>query len=245
MQGQPPVSNTRFSGDPFLEGPRATRQLVHESVQQNAAIDLTDEPPRYSEESQQPLLPFSLPKAPEVLEGPRRGKWAATWMPPSAGPFDTLVSATPETVIHHEKYPVPKYYHSFMQDERLDQFLQGQPFWLLLYFFFNLALTLFNKMVLVKFPFPYTLTAIHALFGSIGCYILHERGVFVRPPCGVVSLSLTCWLDTSPVELAGVSDPRYVQRLVRGEYRRLQSLSPTGNNPRMSFHLVPSSIVST
>ena len=222
------------------------RQLAHEFGQPYTVLDLTDEPPRYSEESRQPLLPFSLPKSPEVLEGPRRGKWTASWMPPSAGPFDTLVSATPtrlrlteDTVTHHEKYPISKSYHSFWQNERLDKFLQGQPFWLSLYFFFNLALTLFNKMVLVKFPFPYTLTAIHALFGSIGCYILHERGVFVRPPCGVVFLSLTCLVDTSPVELEGVSDPRYVQRLVRSEYRCLQSLSPTGDNPRTFPPLCP------
>ena len=178
------------------------RQLVHESGQPNAALDLTDEPPRYSEESRQPLLPFSLPKTPEGLDGPRRGKWTASWMPPSAGSFDTLVSAplirphlSEEIVpgIHHRFFSVTKYYRSFMRNDRLDKFLQGQPFWLLLYFCFNLALTLFNKMVLVKFPFPYTLTAIHALFGSIGCYILHERGVFVRPLCGVVPSSLTCW----------------------------------------------------
>jgi len=203
------------------------RQLAHESGQPNAVLDLTDEPPRYSEASQQPLLPFSLPKAQEVLEGPRRGKWASTWMPPSTGPFDTLVSTTPnrlrrsEDSVIHGVFPLSKHYHSFMRNERLDKFLQGEPFWLSLYFFFNLALTLFNKMVLVKFPFPYTLTAIHALFGSIGCYILHERGVFVRPPFGLVSLSLTLLVDTSPVELARVPDPRYVQRLVRSEYRRL------------------------
>jgi hypothetical protein len=150
-------------------------------------------------------------------------------MPPSAAPFDTLVSAPPtrqrlsedtHPEVHHGFFPAPNYYHSFMRNEKLDKFLQGEPFWLSLYFFFNLALTLFNKMVLVKFPFPYTLTAIHALFGSIGCYILHERGVFVRPPA-VVSSLLTWFVDTSSVELAGDSDPCYVQRLVRGEYRRL------------------------
>jgi hypothetical protein len=47
------------------------RQLAYEPGQPNAVLDLTDEPPRYSEESRQPLLPFSLPKAPEDLEGPR------------------------------------------------------------------------------------------------------------------------------------------------------------------------------
>lgn len=195
MQGPPPVPNPRFSGDPFLEGPPAMRQLAHESGQPNAVLDPIDEPPRYSEESQQPLLPFSLPKATEVLENPRRGKWSSSWMPPSAGPFDTpnRLRLSEESVIHHGNFPVPKYYHSFIRNERLDKFMQGEPFWLSLYFFFNLALTLFNKMVLVKFPFPYTLTAIHALFGSIGCYILHERGVFVCSLFGAVFSSLTCW----------------------------------------------------
>lgn len=36
-----------------------------------------------------------------------------------------------------------------------DGFFESTPFWLGLYFFFNLGLTLFNKLVLVSFPFPY------------------------------------------------------------------------------------------
>ncbi|KAH9942041.1 hypothetical protein B0H21DRAFT_751349 [Amylocystis lapponica] len=44
----------------------------------------------------------------------------------------------------------------------------SQVAWLVLYFAFNLGLTLYNKLVLVHFPFPYTLTALHALCGSIG-----------------------------------------------------------------------------
>ena len=44
--------------------------------------------------------------------------------------------------------------------------------WLALYFFFNLSLTLYNKSVLIHFPFPYTLTAIHALCGTIGTWLL-------------------------------------------------------------------------
>ncbi|KAG8799926.1 UAA transporter [Serendipita sp. 398] len=61
----------------------------------------------------------------------------------------------------------------------LTKFIQGEPFWLALYFLFNLGLTLYNKMVLVTFPFPYTLTAMHALCGSFGCYILRECGIYV------------------------------------------------------------------
>jgi hypothetical protein len=57
--------------------------------------------------------------------------------------------------------------------------VDSQSFWLALYFFFNLSLTLYNKMVLVQFPFPYTLTALHALCGSIGGYLLVESGIFV------------------------------------------------------------------
>lgn len=55
----------------------------------------------------------------------------------------------------------------------------SELFWLALYFLFNLGLTLYNKMVLVSFPFPYTLTAMHALCGSIGCYVLQEYDYYV------------------------------------------------------------------
>jgi hypothetical protein len=40
-----------------------------------------------------------------------------------------------------------------------------QAFWLILYFILNLALTLYNKVLLVSFPYAYTLTDVHALFG--------------------------------------------------------------------------------
>lgn len=52
-------------------------------------------------------------------------------------------------------------------------------FWLILYFCFNLGLTLYNKGVLIHFPFPYTLTALHALCGTIGGLVLLKNGAFV------------------------------------------------------------------
>ncbi|KAF8842847.1 TPT-domain-containing protein [Paxillus ammoniavirescens] len=58
-------------------------------------------------------------------------------------------------------------------------FYHSQPFWLVLYFFFNLGLTLYNKGVLIRFPFAYTLTALHALCGSIGGFVLLKLGVYV------------------------------------------------------------------
>jgi hypothetical protein len=51
--------------------------------------------------------------------------------------------------------------------------------WLVLYFMFNLILTLSNKSVLTGFPFPYTLTALHALCSTIGGLALRWRGFYV------------------------------------------------------------------
>ncbi|GLB39894.1 putative triose-phosphate Transporter family protein [Lyophyllum shimeji] len=48
--------------------------------------------------------------------------------------------------------------------------------YLALYFAFNLTLTLYNKSLLINFPFPYTLSAVHALCGSIGSLILVRTG---------------------------------------------------------------------
>ena len=59
------------------------------------------------------------------------------------------------------------------------RFLSSQAFWLTLYFAFNLGLTLYNKLVLVHFPFPYTLTALHAFCGTLGGLILRQRGAYV------------------------------------------------------------------
>ncbi|KAA1474384.1 TPT-domain-containing protein, partial [Dentipellis sp. KUC8613] len=54
----------------------------------------------------------------------------------------------------------------------------SQAFWLVLYFALNLLLTLYNKYVLVSFPFPYTLTALHALCGSLGGQLLLQQGFY-------------------------------------------------------------------
>ena len=50
--------------------------------------------------------------------------------------------------------------------------LDSPSLWLALYFVLNLWLTLYNKSVLIQFPFPYTLTALHALCGTIGASLL-------------------------------------------------------------------------
>jgi hypothetical protein len=58
-------------------------------------------------------------------------------------------------------------------------FYHSQPFWLGLYFCFNLGLTLYNKAVLIHFPYAYALTALHALCGSIGGFTLFRLGFYV------------------------------------------------------------------
>lgn len=63
---------------------------------------------------------------------------------------------------------------------RLAQSLDTPSCWLALYFAFNLGLTLFNKLVLQGFPFPWTLTAIQMLSGTIGTQIALQRGVFTQ-----------------------------------------------------------------
>jgi len=62
-------------------------------------------------------------------------------------------------------------------------FSRGSSYnWLLAYFFFNLALTIYNKLVLNgNFPFPYTLTAVHAFCAAIGSWLCLERNVFSMP----------------------------------------------------------------
>ncbi|KAL8936770.1 MAG: hypothetical protein Q9216_004755 [Gyalolechia sp. 2 TL-2023] len=49
---------------------------------------------------------------------------------------------------------------------------------LLIYFIFNLSLTLYNKAAMIMFPFPFLLTALHAASGIVGTQILLARRVF-------------------------------------------------------------------
>jgi len=61
----------------------------------------------------------------------------------------------------------------------VDRLRSSRLLCLSLYFVFNLTLTLYNKVVLVDFPFPYTLTAFHALAGTIGGSVLAKQGLYV------------------------------------------------------------------
>jgi hypothetical protein len=71
---------------------------------------------------------------------------------------------------------------SSLNATELHQSSTGSSFaWLTAYFATNLALTIYNKLVLAgNFPFPYTLTAIHCFFGTLGSYICLKQGMFNR-----------------------------------------------------------------
>ncbi|KAG1802076.1 TPT-domain-containing protein [Suillus plorans] len=80
----------------------------------------------------------------------------------------------------HEEFTTEKYTPLLGTNPSSSQSTRRSlAFWLILYFCFNLGLTLYNKGVLIHFPFPYTLTALHAFCGTIGGLILLKNGTFV------------------------------------------------------------------
>ncbi|KAG2347081.1 TPT-domain-containing protein [Suillus weaverae] len=98
----------------------------------------------------------------------------------------------PPAVSSDTRIPIHDYpsYHEELTTEKYTPLLgtnsssspatrRSLSFWLILYFCFNLGLTLYNKGVLIHFPFPYTLTALHAFCGTIGGLILLKNGTFV------------------------------------------------------------------
>lgn len=50
--------------------------------------------------------------------------------------------------------------------------------WICYYFVANLSLTLYNKLLMNRFPFAWSLTAIHALSGCIGAQVCLSKGFF-------------------------------------------------------------------
>lgn len=63
---------------------------------------------------------------------------------------------------------------------QVPDWLQTPTAMLIWYFFFNLSLTIFNKVVLQGFPFPWTLTAIQMLSGTIGTQVLLSQNFFTQ-----------------------------------------------------------------
>ncbi|KFA62088.1 hypothetical protein S40285_06786 [Stachybotrys chlorohalonatus IBT 40285] len=89
--------------------------------------------------------------------------------------------------------------------------------WLGTYFFFSLALTLYNKFVLGTFHFPWLLTFLHASFASMGTYAMMHLGYFKLSRLGrrenlallAFSALFTANIAVSNLSLAMVSVPFY------------------------------------
>ncbi len=93
----------------------------------------------------------------------------------------SLTASPSKTRFMHSNGPVPRGPYIL---RRLFTLPDSPQLWLALYFVLNLSLTLYNKSVLIHFPFPYTLTALHALCGTIGTVVLlrlESRATGARP----------------------------------------------------------------
>jgi len=79
------------------------------------------------------------------------------------------------------------------------------------------VLTLYNKLILGAFPFPWLLTSLHATCASLGCYMLMQCGYFTMSHLGrrenliliAFSLLFTTNIAVSNLSLAMVSVPFY------------------------------------
>ena len=108
---------------------------------------------------------------------------------PKYGDSETTIETAPDQSLlssHSFPWELPspttaRIHRAHDKDFRTESpsFFHSQPFWLVLYFCFNLGLTLYNKAVLIHFPYAYALTALHALCGSIGGFALFRLGVYV------------------------------------------------------------------
>ncbi|KAG0148646.1 hypothetical protein CROQUDRAFT_41206 [Cronartium quercuum f. sp. fusiforme G11] len=99
-------------------------------------------------------------------------------------PFYTppTLSSLPKTAsfplgLTNHQQPSP-YLKQIKRQDLIYKRLDSSTAWLIYYFSFNLGLTIYNKKVLLSFPFPWTLTGIHALSSTLGSQLALNRGIF-------------------------------------------------------------------
>ncbi|KAF9453303.1 hypothetical protein P691DRAFT_801116 [Macrolepiota fuliginosa MF-IS2] len=84
-----------------------------------------------------------------------------------------LTPSSPDTLPEHTSPSSPKFHRS-RSSLRLSwndlHTLHSPGSCIVLYFFLNFSLTLYNKLVMNRFPFPYSMTAFHALGGCLGTW---------------------------------------------------------------------------
>jgi len=168
---------------PLLPLARSSR-LIDRDISQNAFYRLNDRPPLqngsqpHSGKENRP--PRTLP-LPRVLHRSKQIRLRISSKPIHS--FDSILRPTRAAPCLSQN--LTSQYLSSSSGPNVAKWINGtnfydaRHFWLILYFCFNLSLTLHNKVVLVRFPYPYTLTALHALCGSIGGHLLLKSGAFV------------------------------------------------------------------
>ena len=120
------------------------------------------------------------PSRPQSLQPSSRLRHAPLKRLPSPPQMSSLPTVAPTAFTSCKHLQSESTLTGFWAHLAENKYLNTQEFWLALYFIFNLSLTLYNKVVLVHFPYPYTVTALHALCGSVGGWSLLIRGFFVQ-----------------------------------------------------------------
>lgn len=128
-----------------------------------------------------PMSPTAMPYSPSLINP----AFAFPPSPSTGGPpqFQSLMQAANEKPLGLSeaglrKVGIYRPSSDLSWAERMDLKFNTPTAWLILYFAFNLGLTLYNKFVLQGFPFAWTLTGVQMLSGSIGSRIALSRGYF-------------------------------------------------------------------
>ena len=174
----PPPENTLHPHDSFdsLDSDASSRDPLHGSIHPDTPKDQKTSRRVYFDydgNTSDSLSPIPLKSEDGQDAQPHRHSSLQHSITPSSYSFPWELPAPA-----HARTPRRE---SLDKESRVDSpsFFQSQPFWLVLYFAFNLGLTLYNKAVLIHFPYAYALTALHALCGSIGGFTLLRLGVYV------------------------------------------------------------------
>lgn len=103
--------------------------------------------------------------------------------------------------------------------------------WMIYYFIANLSLTLYNKLLMNKFPFPWALTGVHTLCGALGSQACLSRGLFTQQRLSTkenavlvaFSFLYTVNIAVSNLSLNLVTVPVRMGRVASGHHRRLEN----------------------
>ncbi|KAI9719985.1 MAG: hypothetical protein M1812_003110 [Candelaria pacifica] len=127
----------------------------------------------YNNPYSDPALVHSLEQTTVGLKSSDSSAFKASW-----NLLSLLGPASSDTFVPDKKTKLPTTKPYSMDDRSHSVSAQTKYNYLALYFLFNICLTLFNKTLMIAFPYPYLLTSLHAAFGCLGCSVLLKRRYF-------------------------------------------------------------------